>query len=291
MDWLRDNVHCVVTDCRCKSSSSKPPASRSPHRPTCAIWNRNTWKRRAARHRRCPPGGRAAPLKQFQQARGAAARPRRQSHWREPDDCAGRSGDGVRSGGKDSYTLLDMLMSLQRSAPIRFEIVAVNLDQKQPGFPAEVLPRAIDRTRRAVPDHRGYLCRGQARRCRGQDAVRTVFATEGAARCIASAENGVTEIALGHHRDDIVETLFVTCSSAAGSRRCRRNCSARIGGTTSSAIRPLCRVAERDIGTLRLRRGNFPIIPCTLCGSQKRICNAWSRRACSRIGSRNSPAV
>ena len=114
------------------------------------------------------------------------------------------------SGGKDSYTLLDMLLSLQRSAPIRFELIAVNLDQKQPGFPADVLPgyltglgvpfRIIEQNtyavvKRVIPDGK-TLC-GLCSRLRRGALYR--FA----------AKNGITKIALGHHRDDIVETLFL----------------------------------------------------------------------------------
>ena len=114
------------------------------------------------------------------------------------------------SGGKDSYTLLDVLLSLQRSAPIRFELVAVNLDQKQPGFPAHVLPEYLAAlgvpfeileqdtysvVKRVIPEGR-TMC-GLCSRLRRGRLYRY------------AAENGITKIALGHHRDDIVETLFL----------------------------------------------------------------------------------
>jgi tRNA 2-thiocytidine biosynthesis protein TtcA len=114
------------------------------------------------------------------------------------------------SGGKDSYTLLDVLLSLQRSAPVRFDLVAVNLDQKQPGFPEQVLPDYL--TALGVPFH-----------VIEQDTYRVVkrVIPEGRTMCGLcsrlrrgalyryAAENGVTKVALGHHRDDIVETLFL----------------------------------------------------------------------------------
>jgi tRNA 2-thiocytidine biosynthesis protein TtcA len=187
------------------------------------------------------------------------------------------------SGGKDSYTLLDMLLSLQRSAPVRFELLAVNLDQKQPDFPAEVLPGYL--ASRAVPFHiieqdtysvvkrvipQGRTLCGLCSRLRRGALYR--FA----------AENGITKIALGHHREDIVETLFLNLFF--GGRLKAMAPKLLSDDARHVVIRPLAYVAEKDIA--RYARGrNFPIIPCKLCGSQdnmqrvaiKKMLAEWER--------------
>jgi tRNA 2-thiocytidine biosynthesis protein TtcA len=170
------------------------------------------------------------------------------------------------SGGKDSYTLLDVLLSLQRNAPIRFEIIAVNLDQKQPGFPAHVLPgylqqlgvpfRIIEQNtyavvKRVIPA--GKTMCGLCSRLRRGALYR--FA----------AENAVTKIALGHHRDDIVETLFL--NMFFGGRMKAMPPKLLSEDKRHIVIRPLAYVPERLIARYAAARA-FPIIPCTLCGSQ-----------------------
>jgi tRNA 2-thiocytidine biosynthesis protein TtcA len=195
------------------------------------------------------------------------------------------------SGGKDSYTLLDILLSLQRSAPIRFDILAVNLDQKQPGFPAEVLPgyltelgvpfRIIEQNtysvvKRIIPDGK-TLC-GLCSRLRRGALYR--FA----------AENGITKIALGHHRDDIVETLFLNLFF--GGRLKAMPPKLLSQDRRHIVIRPLCYVAERSITRYAAAR-EFPIIPCTLCGSQthmqrlvvKGMLEEWAAKFPGRIES------
>jgi tRNA 2-thiocytidine biosynthesis protein TtcA len=170
------------------------------------------------------------------------------------------------SGGKDSYTLLDILLSLKRSAPIHFDLIAVNLDQKQPDYPEHVLPahlqelgveyRIIEQNtysvvKRVIPEGR-TMC-GLCSRLR-----------RGALYRFAS-ENGITKVALGHHRDDIVETLFLNLFF--GGRLKAMAPKLLSEDRRHIVIRPLAYVAERDIERYARGRG-FPIIPCKLCGSQ-----------------------
>jgi len=187
------------------------------------------------------------------------------------------------SGGKDSYTLLDVLLSLQRSAPVRFELLAVNLDQKQPGFPAHVLPEYL--TALGVPFH-----------VIEQDTYRVVkrVIPEGRTMCGLcsrlrrgalyrhAAENGITKIALGHHRDDIVETMFLNLFF--GGRLKGMPPKLLSEDRRHVVIRPLAYVPEREIERYARSR-EFPIIPCRLCGSQenlqrvaiKKMLAAWER--------------
>jgi tRNA 2-thiocytidine biosynthesis protein TtcA len=204
------------------------------------------------------------------------------------------SGDRVMvclSGGKDSYTLMDVLRSLQRSAPVPFELLAVNLDQKQPGFPSRVLPDYLERI-------------GVPYRIIEQDTYRVVkrIVPEGRTMCGLCSrlrrgalyrfaqENNISKIALGHHRDDIVETLFLNLFH--GGRLKAMAPKLRSENGRHIVIRPLAYVAERDIA--RFARGMcFPLIPCTLCGSQptlqrqaiKEMLQAWERTHPGRIES------
>ena len=173
------------------------------------------------------------------------------------------------SGGKDSYTLLDVLLSLQRSAPIRFELVAVNLDQKQPGFPEQVLPDYL--TALGVPFH-----------VIEQDTYRVVKRVIPAGRTMCglcsrlrrgalyryAAENGITKVALGHHRDDIVETLFLNMFFGGRMKTMPPKLLSEDG--RHIVIRPMAYVPEREIERYARAR-QFPIIPCTLCGSQQHL--------------------
>jgi tRNA 2-thiocytidine biosynthesis protein TtcA len=173
------------------------------------------------------------------------------------------------SGGKDSYALLDILMGLQQRAPIRFELVAVNLDQKQPGFPEHVLPEYL--TKVGVPFH-----------IENQDTYSVVkrLVPEGATMCSlcsrlrrgilyrVAGELSATKIALGHHRDDMIVTLLMNMFFGGRMKGMPPKLVSDDGRHV--VIRPLAYVAETDLERWAEVR-QYPIIPCTLCGSQDNL--------------------
>lgn len=193
------------------------------------------------------------------------------------------------SGGKDSYTMLDILLNLQQAAPVNFSIIAVNLDQKQPGFPAEVLPNYLNGigvdyrivtedtysiVKEKVPE--GKTTCSLCSRLRRGILYRT------------AKELGATKIALGHHRDDMLETLFLNMFYGGKLKSMPPKLISDNG--EHIVIRPLAYCKEKDIEKYAQAR-QFPIIPCNLCGSQdglqrqviKDMLQDWDKRFPGRI--------
>lgn len=193
------------------------------------------------------------------------------------------------SGGKDSFTMLDILLNLQKTAPVKFEIIAVNLDQKQPGFPEHVLPEYL--TSIGVPFHiiehdtysivKRIIPEGQTT-CSLCSRLRrgTLYAF--------ARENNITKIALGHHRDDIIETLFLNMFYAGKMKAMPPKLLS--DDKQNIVIRPLAYCREKDINRFAAFK-QFPIIPCNLCGSQanlqrqamKEMLNGWDKKFPGRL--------
>jgi len=195
------------------------------------------------------------------------------------------------SGGKDSYTLLDILLNLQKTAPVQFEVIAVNLDQKQPGFPKDVLPTYLSAI--GVPFH--ILEKDTY-------SIVTDIVPEGKTYCGLCSrlrrgslygfaeEIGATKIALGHHRDDIIETLFLNLFY--GGKLKAMPPKLLSDDKRNIVIRPLAYCSEEDIEEFATIK-EFPIIPCNLCGSQenmqrqaiKEMLRGWDKKHPGRVES------
>jgi len=234
------------------------------------------------------------PRKTVYEGAKLAKRLRRQAGQAIEDFRMIEAGDRVMvclSGGKDSYGMLEVLLSLQEKAPIHFELIAVNLDQKQPGFPARVLPEYL-------------AARGVRFQIVEQDTYSVVkrVVPEGKTMCAlcsrlrrgvlyrVASELGATKIALGHHRDDVLATFFLNLFYAGRLKAMPAKLVSDDGKHV--VIRPMVYAREADLAAYAAEKA-FPIIPCTLCGSQVNLqrqvvgemLREWDRKHPGRIQS------
>lgn len=193
------------------------------------------------------------------------------------------------SGGKDSYTLLDILLNLQQSAPIKFDIVAVNLDQKQPGFPEHVLPEYLESIRvdyKIVQENTYGIVKEKIPE--GKTTCSLCSRLRRGILYRTATELGATKIALGHHRDDMLATLFLNMFYGGKMKSMPPKLISDDG--KQIVIRPLTYCKEKDIEKYAIAK-EFPIIPCNLCGSQpnlqrqvvKEMLNTWDRQYPGRL--------
>jgi len=193
------------------------------------------------------------------------------------------------SGGKDSYALLDVLQNLQRAAPVSFELIPVHLDQKQPGYPPQVLPDYLEGL--GLPYHilqEDTFSRVQALTPEGKTTCAVCSRLRRGILYACARRIGATKIALGHHLDDVVETLFL--NMFFGGRLKAMPPKLKSDDGQNIVIRPLFYCRERDLARWATHR-RFPIIPCNLCGSQenlqrqviKEMLQRWDRETPGRV--------